>query len=364
MKSRILAAARFFESGGRQPELVSAPQADEHASSYYVAGIRNDEPGRSTQELTETVKQMIPRIMADAKQKCGEKAIVIIALCEYAMTFEAISLTEKNNSIAALQSVVNCYDNLILIPGSYAVVDRYIDANKREHKIIKMRENYKSMSQHPVVSADLNFRTENKRMSTAKLESSKFLQNCTYIMFANTKVKHKKSFPYFEHDKVKNMDIEDNRVFYIGADTPLKEVHACGKKIEAGISICRDIASPLHKEKLLECPPLLHVIVSSPLDHRTGYWYGALNVHIDSDRQLAVAINNDHYRRKEIKMVTGFLYHTNSTLYINSIDKEAVKIIEFREALQPKTPQDNYGRGAATSGCNISTDLRTTKSTI
>lgn len=336
MTPRILEAARLFETQGKP----RVPEADDHASSYYVAGIdlSGDDYYKSVREKTSLLTDMIPHVMEDAKHACGNKVIVIIALCEYALTYRAISAKEKNDSVAALQSVVNNNDNLILIPGSYAVVEQSNDKTRHAGKIKKMKDNYALMTVNRDVAADWGFVADKEVMESAELDTCILLQNCTYLISAAEKIKHKKTFPYYEEERVRDRKKEDNRVFYIGADTPLKKVHAAGKVIDAGISICRDITNPLQKQELRKDPPLLHVIVSSPLAHRVGYCYGALNVHIDSQLQLAVAINNGHARRKEIKAVKAALYRTNTN------DKQAIKIIEFSEIiepeilLQPKTP--------------------------
>lgn len=270
--------------------------------------------GLTVAEKTKLVIDQLDKIHADANTELGEDAVVLVVMKEYALTPKAITANDKALSLAALQEAMKKYKRMILIPGSYATYNDFKNNELREIKTQKLLANYRSLSQSKLVN-DHEFDAEEaqvlQRSKSGELAHSIFMQNCAYILTADSKYKHKKCAPFFETDKLK--DNRKSGIYYIGADHPVKRVVINGTCIKLALLICREhnsIESSVLTAK--DFNPLLQVIVSDSISTQKEKLFGALNVHIDHVDGLNVFRNSSHHQAKQISKVKAYTYNINN----------------------------------------------------
>lgn len=291
----------------------------------YVAGIRfaGKYASKSTAFKTRKLIAMLKDVMIDANQVYGENCLVVVALHEYALVEAAIAVEEKDASLATLQACMRNYPNLILIPGSYAVTQRLVDNERGRRKQYKITQTYSGLFAHSEYSTDKQFLEEKAAyqlyLDTGRIDKKIILQNSAYVLTANEKVKHKKSFPYDERDKLLG---KHKGVLAIGDVCPVKKISAGGYELLLGIVVCREHLSQVNIGELKKNPPFIEVVISDSVNIETENLYGALNIHMDSFSGLEIYLNSGHKCVGFIEAVTGkdYIIDRRSVMKI-SIDK-------------------------------------------
>tara|TARA_R110000868_G_scaffold350501_2_gene611717 strand:+ start:2440 stop:3462 length:1023 start_codon:yes stop_codon:yes gene_type:complete len=282
----------------------------------YVAGVRYNlwRESNTVQNKTERLCGQIPGILSDAVQLHGKGVIVVIVMQEYGMAGTAVSMAEKNASIAMLASVMKRYPNVILIPGSIAVSEEFLeDTARRKSKVLKIHRNYLTLRHSLCMFGDSQFIKEHNQYSKAakkgNLAGSIFLQNCAHVITATHKIKHRKSMPFCERER---MQQKHRGVFYIGADSPIKSVSVLSHQFDLALLICREHADRTSKVfNLHQAEPLMQVVISDAIGTSIANLFGALNIHMDSVNDLSIFYNMKHSKASLIEEVSGVLYVTN-----------------------------------------------------
>src|SRR5438445_2719029 len=103
---------------------------------FYIAGITiNNSTYNSAKKNCATLKSMLHDIDKDAKKAQGKNVITILVLQEYAFTEKAIDNQEKKECLALLHKAIRSYENVILIPGSFASYEVLSSASDKEKTI-------------------------------------------------------------------------------------------------------------------------------------------------------------------------------------------------------------------------------------
>lgn len=266
---------------------------------FYIAGITLGDDFKhlfalqSPVELCNELVKTFPAIIENAKIEMGNDVITIITLHEYALTNCAIDKKTKNVFLDILQKAISQFENVILIPGSFAY---YGDLNSPE-KVQAIESNYETLNKSAVAS-DMHFKSESHITYSLLAQHNRskiYLENSAYLLTNNTKEKHKKTFPFQERNKI-SLDKWQNSIFYLGTNASLKSVSLGNTTIDINILICRDHHN-LALRTTQAASPHITVIVSDTLGSKietTNRAYGALTIHMDSYAQLAVYLNQSH----------------------------------------------------------------------
>lgn len=349
---------------------------------YFIAGISLDEEFKQllTQNFTEflsrDIANFIPQIVAQATQEMGDDVIVIINLYEYeltncmvdknnqlslqgsSLTGQSINKETKDKALKILQSAIAGFENVILVPGSFAY---YAPINAQE-KDSTIEENYKIMKQtNSMLAADTHFIFEDenrKAMNERDLTVKYYLQNSSYILAKDKKYKRKKTFPYMERNKLSDT-IFNNSIFYIGAATPIQPISVSNQSINMNLLICRDIYNSFFSHTLAQTLDVC-VVVSNTLNtlNTTQFMhYGALTIHMDYKSNLTVYKDEAHPKAQNIQEVTARLYVRKPDVYhfieapiviLNPSPAELTPTIE-RAANAEETPKRKWGDEHLTS---------------
>lgn len=283
----------------------------------YVAGIKIDHShaGESTLDKTRHVCELLPAIQEDAHTLMGDDAVIIVILEEYALTPEAIPAKDKRSSLELMQQAMCNFDQMVLIPGSYSSFEKFETDAAQQHKLEKIKNNYRDISLRQIVPADAyddEIMALEKLSHNNKLSGCNYLKNTAYILTAMEKHRHVKSAPFYESSKFPYAFTD--HVYYIGHDDFIKHLNVNGKMIDAGLFICFEHKKIDHQALLLrEQAPLLHTLVSATIDMKTEKLIGALNIQMDKCDGLVVVKNQAHVRADEIEEVAAYTYRTGSS---------------------------------------------------
>jgi len=298
----------------------------------YVAGIHLL-PNGNHKSKTQVIINQLPDICNNAKKLMGKDVITIIVLQEYALTKTAIPNSEKKKCLKQLEEAAQKYNNVVLIPGSFSAYEKFsacVNTEKRKAKIV---ENYTKNLENPEFARDplfiQDFLQTKHKFTTDTLDQSICLQNSAYILSSelnSKKIKHKKSFPFEEENKLDN---KNNYFYYLGADSEVKQVSINNKKIDIGLVICREHCLTPSKN-LKDNPPQIEVIVSASVTRKNNNLFGALNIHMDSNTGLSVLLNSKHSKINEIAEVKSFSY------YPEVQHKEEISIQTFAMPIGPQ----------------------------
>lgn len=258
-----------------------------------------------------------------------QKYITIIVLHEYAFTKHAKEKKEIKLFLEELSNIIKPYNDIILIPGSFAVFKKYPSPPKYNEKISKLKKNYEELSKEKFMSVDEEFKRESDRLDF-DLEDAIFLENSTYLITNTIQKKYKKSLPSRERDKLQTFAHQENALFNIGSGRNAKnEFLMNDMPISLGVTICREFYHNAKNDEVLgNAPPMLHLIISDSIriDEKDNL-YGALTIHMDSKRKLSLFLNIAHPESNKITGAQGILYsvtknhYQKSSVQIKSYDK-------------------------------------------
>lgn len=298
----------------------------------YVAGIKIDRShaNQSTLEKTRHVTNLLQTIQNDATTILGDDVVIVVILEEYALTPMAVPAEDKRASLALLQQAIGNFDQMMLIPGSYASYEKYKD-NRQQHKSEKLTLNYRDIAASklvPQTAYDDEIIEMNRMTRNNELANCAFLQNTAYILTAMEKHRHKKAAPFHESNKFP-FAFSDH-VYYIGNDDFIKHLTVHGNRIDTGLFICFEHSQIDNNALLLREPaPLLHTLVSASISMQTEKLIGALNIQMDKCSDLTVIKNQAHFRADEIEDVVANIYRTGSSKI------ETSRVININKPLPP-----------------------------
>lgn len=282
--------------------------------NLYIAGIKMNEELRKLPPKAacfELVK-IFPKIIADAQWAFDKNVIIIITLQEYALTLRAINDSTKKTLLNCLQNAISQYPNVILIPGSLATYQPFVNA---PHKIDKLKQNYKIATEQGLLEGDTHFNNEYNQYTnkiTQPIYDISYFENCTYILTHNNKIKHKKGYPWKERDQLFGI-MKNQSIFYIGADQSIKTVALQNETVDINLLVCREHHYEDDAFKKRARQPLIEVIISDWTNINTNNLHGALNISMDSKFGLTVYQNKSHDRAKLIDNIKAMEYTKKMT---------------------------------------------------
>ena len=254
--------------------------------------------------------KIFPTIIEEAQLTFGKNVITIIALPEYALTAHAINDSTKQTLLNCLQNAISQFKNVILIPGSLATYQPFVEA---PYKIEKLKDNYESVTKQGLLENDTHF---NKEYNQYRQKIKKpifditYLENCTYVLTYNAKIKHKKRYPWKERDQLIGL-LKNESIFYIGADQSLKTITLENETIDLNLLICREHHYEDEVCNKKNRQPLIEVIISDWTDINKKNLHGSLNIHMDSKSGLTVYQNKSHQRASLIDHIKAVEYTKN-----------------------------------------------------
>jgi hypothetical protein len=293
---------------------------------FFVAGISIENNGKlSFKERCDLLIKFIPSCIADCKNSLGENAILIIVLHEYALTEEAINQQSKAYALSNFQAALNGEENVILIPGSFANYKIIESIEKKLKKAAKIQEKYSFLNSFNFYQKEkseqgnkiyfkeeeANFIVKKELLSTDD-QLVVFLENSSYILTHQQRVKHIKSFPINENKKLPS-HLNTNYIYNIGKE---REAHFIqlknGNKIDLRVLICLEHLRTKEADSQIE-GPLVEVIISEGIKTVDNNFIGALCIHMDSWYRPTVKINLLHEKAKLIQGVELFYYSLNAS---------------------------------------------------
>lgn len=309
--------------------------------NIFVAGIKLSDSNKEKSVAYNTRKlvKLLVEIMQDAHEACGDDCLVVVALPEYAFTKAAVTIEEKNASLYVLQNAVRQYPKLVLIPGSYAATQRLVDNQKGQAKKNKITRNYATLFVKSEYAKDKHFQDEEAAfknyLDSGMIGSKLLLQNAAYVLTAEDKIKHHKSFPFYERDKLLG---KHKGVLAIGDIEPVHLVRAAGMEFQLGLVVCREHTSFCNIESLSKNPPFIQAIISDSVDLDENNLFGALNIHMDSFLGLGLFLNTAHSAARCIDDLKAKEYVIDKSMTLkHEFDFEFVK--KFHRPIGAFVPQ-------------------------
>lgn len=293
----------------------------------YVAGINTLENySRKNQnyigkdlnynKLTETIINKMNEIRNDAVNLMGDDVITILVLQEYAFTSKAIANKDKKICLDKLEKAVKNYKNFLFVPGTFAAYELFSEVQNPEKRKAKIVENYnKHLNNSRRLDAKFmrDYSDAKNKFITDTLNQSICLQNSAYILSSDTnshRIKHKKSYPWNEERLLSPVD-QNKHLFYMGADSEVKNVSINNQQLDVGLTICREhVLVP--SSEVTNNPPPIQIIVSASVDRYEDNLYGAANIHMDFSDGLSVHINDQHPKLKNISEIKAYQYELDS----------------------------------------------------
>ena len=111
----------------------------------FVAGISVNRNLRcmGAKYIRKNLAGFIPTIINESNDSVGEDAITIIVLPEYALTKKPIQNSVKKECIEILREAIKPYNNVILVPGSFA---SYQIIGENKSNFFKVKANYENLA--------------------------------------------------------------------------------------------------------------------------------------------------------------------------------------------------------------------------
>lgn len=242
------------------------------------------------------------------------------------LTENPIHIDLKNQLLQLLQEAVKPYHNLILIPGSFLAYKKISEYKNKSDKIRKLDNNYAALFNNPKFREYDPFFSKEERqfrqiISSPELDNFLCLQNATYTLTSQMKLKHKKTATWYERLKLDY--ISPKSFFDIGVDDPKKDVIFANHKYKIATIICSEHHDNYYTNPLLDADhPIIQIIISNPTDINNNCLYGAINIHMDAISGLNIYINDSDTRMREIEDVVGTQYRVTE----NSSEVDIINI--------------------------------------
>src|SRR3989338_6126354 len=308
----------------------------------YIAGVAFYKPSGKCNsiELTSCLIKQLAQINQDGIYAFGEDVVVFVVLHEYALTPQAIPNALKKKCLGNLQEAIKQYKNMILVPGSFSAYDAIQETgtsieNKKKTKLLKCYTDALSKKSRRF---DLEFLHEYHRARELPEKMRQhYLQNSAYLLSGNSKLKHKKAFPYQERGKLP-YDLIDKTIYHIGDDDPVKKILINNQSVNICLTICYEHTFIDNEhEQIVKNPPFIQIISSASIHVIESNLVGIINIHIDKAQDLSVYINDSliNTNRLSYNNIKAVMYHIANNEILATVD---VKTNHFKMPIKDRAP--------------------------